>query len=148
MKVKISEVEQAKFTNSFVYCKASYFHARLILNSIKKQTPMFSLFVESDCCLAGGQETDISHLKIKGQVSIWHSLAVKRKIYLVSFNQINIHSNTMEFAYILDEPAKLSNYDKVFFSIIIWSIYAQKLNQDTVSCCHGKYLANEDRWHS
>lgn len=54
----------------------------------------------------------------------------------------------MEFAYILDEPAKLSNYDKVFFSIIIWSIYAQKLNQDTVSCCHGKYLANEDRWHS
>lgn len=131
--------------------KLATFNARLILSSIKKnkkKTPMFTLFVESDSRLAGGQETDISHLKIKGQVSIWHSLAVKRKTYFVSFDQINIHSNTMEFAYILDEPAKLSNYDKVFFSIIIWSIYAQKLNQDTVSCYHGKFLANEDRWHS
>ncbi len=81
----------------------------------------------------------ISCLKIKGQVSSWHMLAVELKTYFVSFDKINIHSNTMEFAYILDEAAKLSNYDKVFFSIIIWSIYAQKLNQDTVCSCHGNF---------
>lgn len=113
-----------------------------------RHLPKFTLFVESDSWLACGQETDISCLKIKGQESSWHKLAVERKTYFVSFDHINIHSNTMEFAYILDEAAKLSNYDKVFFSITIWSIYAQKLNQDTVCSCHGNFLANEDCWHS